>query len=196
MVAGCGADSAGTRPAGAVTASSPAGGFSPRTLERAYGVLPLLCKGLDGRGQTVVLPEFGTSGPGTSSIRQDVTAFDGRDRRARRPRRRPPTRLSQPGVYRIAHSAQYRRAFTTSPTATTPSHCWASRSPVTARTPAGTRPAAGAAPTPRSSSHYSPKRCTPTTAADYGRRDGRTKASPTTRSLCATRDPPANHQMR
>ena len=68
------------------------GGYSPQTLQRAYGVWPLLRKGVDGRGETVVLPEEnpvpapgdkrhvppGVIPPQGSDIRQDLTAFDKR----------------------------------------------------------------------------------------------------------------------
>lgn len=52
--------------------------YSPRQLEEAYGILPLLDLGTDGRGQTVVLPELAEPQfplP-VSDIRQDVAQFD------------------------------------------------------------------------------------------------------------------------
>jgi subtilase family serine protease len=55
----------------------PSRGYSPQVVRRVYGVSPLLRKGIDGRGETVVLPETLTPGGG-SNIRQDVAAFDKR----------------------------------------------------------------------------------------------------------------------
>ncbi len=52
--------------------------YTPRQLEEAYGILPLLNLGTDGRGQTVVLPELAEPQfplP-VSDIRQDVAEFD------------------------------------------------------------------------------------------------------------------------
>jgi subtilase family serine protease len=45
----------------------------------AYGIVPLLDRGIDGRGQTVVLPELAEpalSPPQVSDIRQDLARFD------------------------------------------------------------------------------------------------------------------------
>jgi subtilase family serine protease len=66
-------------------------GYPPQTLQRAYGVTPLLARGIDGRGETVVLPEQnpipapghrrtppGVIPPEGSNIRQDLRAFDAR----------------------------------------------------------------------------------------------------------------------
>jgi subtilase family serine protease len=68
------------RVAMAATVAAPSRGYSPQTMQRAYGVSPLLRRGVDGRGETVVLPETvppgGAGGP--SPIRQDLTAFDRR----------------------------------------------------------------------------------------------------------------------
>jgi subtilase family serine protease len=58
--------------------------FSPQQLQVAYGVAPLLGRGIDGRGQTIVLQEFAKSlsnpePPGEvpiTDIRQDLTLFD------------------------------------------------------------------------------------------------------------------------
>jgi subtilase family serine protease len=47
----------------------------------AYGVKPLLDSGIDGRGETVVLPELAESQlnpPVVTDLRQDMAAFDGR----------------------------------------------------------------------------------------------------------------------
>jgi subtilase family serine protease len=50
-------------------------------LRVAYGIQPLLDRGTDGRGQTVVLMEFASTppqppGPQVTDIRQDLTLFD------------------------------------------------------------------------------------------------------------------------
>lgn len=53
--------------------------YTPRQLEAAYGVQPLLQRGVDGRGQTVVLPELAESQlspPQVSDLRRDFAAFD------------------------------------------------------------------------------------------------------------------------
>ena len=53
--------------------------YTPRQLEVAYGVQPLLRRGIDGRGETVVLPELAESQlspPQVSDLRQDFAAFD------------------------------------------------------------------------------------------------------------------------
>jgi subtilase family serine protease len=56
-------------------------GYSPQTVQRVYGVSPLLRRGIDGRGETVVLPE--TIPPGSqpldTNLRQDLAAFDTRN---------------------------------------------------------------------------------------------------------------------
>ncbi len=52
--------------------------YTPRQLEAAYGILPLLQHGIDGRGETVVLPELAEPQfplP-TSNIRRDLARFD------------------------------------------------------------------------------------------------------------------------
>lgn len=68
-------------PAADVSATAiPSNGFSPQAVRRAYGVLPLLHKGIDGRRETVVLPET-IIPPVTAddtNIRQDMAAFDKR----------------------------------------------------------------------------------------------------------------------
>jgi subtilase family serine protease len=64
-------------PAVASTAGAPSG-YTPRQLEAAYGVLPLLEHGTDGRGETVVLPELAEPQfplP-ASDIRRDLAQFD------------------------------------------------------------------------------------------------------------------------
>jgi subtilase family serine protease len=53
--------------------------YTPRQFQVAYGVKPLLDRGIDGRGQTVVLPEVGQTRlnpPLVSNIRQDMARFD------------------------------------------------------------------------------------------------------------------------
>jgi subtilase family serine protease len=53
--------------------------YTPQQLEVAYGVLPLLQRGIDGRGETVVLPELAESRlspPQVTDLRQDFAAFD------------------------------------------------------------------------------------------------------------------------
>ena len=54
--------------------------YSPRAYEVAYGVAPLLRRGIDGRGETVVLPEVAASpsshGVIFTDIRKDLAAFD------------------------------------------------------------------------------------------------------------------------
>jgi subtilase family serine protease len=71
--------SGGGSSGGPTTGGSRSGGYSPQTLWRAYGVSPLLREGIDGRGETVVLPDAIISNPSaTSNIRQDLTAFDRR----------------------------------------------------------------------------------------------------------------------
>src|SRR5262249_18491487 len=61
--------------------------YTPMQLRVAYGIEPLLDRGITGRGQTVVLPEFpplagsasngtGDPVPASSDIRQDLALFD------------------------------------------------------------------------------------------------------------------------
>jgi subtilase family serine protease len=53
--------------------------FTPRQLETAYGIRPLLARGIDGRGETVVLPEIaeGLFPPSSySDLRADIARFD------------------------------------------------------------------------------------------------------------------------
>ena len=68
-----------------LTLASPC--YTPRQLRVAYGFQPLLDRGITGRGQTVVLPEFppsagspstgtGARVPASSDIRQDLARFD------------------------------------------------------------------------------------------------------------------------
>jgi subtilase family serine protease len=54
--------------------------YTPQQLQVAYGVKPLLDRGIDGRGETVVLPELAESQlnpPLVTNLRQDMAAFDG-----------------------------------------------------------------------------------------------------------------------
>ena len=51
----------------------------PAAAQVAYGVKPLLDRGIDGRGETVVLPELAESSPNpplVTDMRQDMAAFD------------------------------------------------------------------------------------------------------------------------
>jgi subtilase family serine protease len=51
--------------------------YSPQAYEVAYGVAPLLSHGIDGSGETVVMPELAqTPSSGPTDIRQDLAAFD------------------------------------------------------------------------------------------------------------------------
>jgi hypothetical protein len=49
--------------------------YSPRAYQVAYGVAPLLSRGIDGRGETVAMPELASSTP-SMDIRHDLAAFD------------------------------------------------------------------------------------------------------------------------
>jgi subtilase family serine protease len=64
---------------GTADCSSLATCYTPQQLEVAYGVQPLLKSGIDGRGETVVLPELAESQfspPLVTDLRQDFAAFD------------------------------------------------------------------------------------------------------------------------
>src|SRR6266567_4422390 len=53
--------------------------YTPQQLEVAYGVQPLLRRGIDGRGETVVLPELAETPPNppvVTDLRQDFAAYD------------------------------------------------------------------------------------------------------------------------
>jgi subtilase family serine protease len=53
--------------------------YTPRQIQVAYGIRPLLERGIDGRGETVVLPELAEtqlSPPVVSDLRQDMSRFD------------------------------------------------------------------------------------------------------------------------
>jgi subtilase family serine protease len=93
LVAGC-ASAPSDRPASAPPAPAPAGParatadcnsvttcYTPGQIQVAYGIRPLLDRGIDGRGETVVLPELAQtelSPPQVSDIRQDLAQFDRR----------------------------------------------------------------------------------------------------------------------
>jgi subtilase family serine protease len=76
--------------AGASSTANPSGGstaecdsvttcYTPQQLQVAYGVRPLLDRGIDGQGETVVLPELAESQlnpPLVTDMRQDMAAFD------------------------------------------------------------------------------------------------------------------------
>ena len=89
LIAACGSGSAAGRAAGTVSADQPVGKtgdcdslttcYTPHQLRVAYGIQPLLDRGIDGRGETVVLPELAESHlspPLVSNIRQDLARFD------------------------------------------------------------------------------------------------------------------------
>jgi subtilase family serine protease len=52
--------------------------YSPQAYETAYGVAPLLLRGIDGRGETVAMPELAQTpaSHGATDIRKDLAAFD------------------------------------------------------------------------------------------------------------------------
>ncbi len=53
--------------------------YTPQQLQVAYGIKPLLGRGINGRGETVVLPELAESRlnlPLVTDLRQDMAAFD------------------------------------------------------------------------------------------------------------------------
>jgi subtilase family serine protease len=91
----------GTRTSPAAAGAGPAGGgavgadcltlttspcYALQQLRVAYGIQPLLDRGITGRGQTIVLPEFppapgaGVRVPTVTDIRQDLAKFDRRFR--------------------------------------------------------------------------------------------------------------------
>jgi len=56
---------------------APANCYAPGQFRVAYGIQPLLDHGIDGRGETVAVPEVATSrGEGGSDIRKDLAGFD------------------------------------------------------------------------------------------------------------------------
>ena len=53
--------------------------YTPQQLQVAYGIKPLLDRGIDGRGETVVLPELAETHlnpPFVTDLRQDMAGFD------------------------------------------------------------------------------------------------------------------------
>src|SRR5579872_2431995 len=88
------ADPAAASTAAASTAAAPAPGpfaqppsgcdsvttcFTPQQMEVAYGIWPLLYRGIQGSGETVVLPEPAESQaipPTVTDIRRDLAGFD------------------------------------------------------------------------------------------------------------------------
>jgi subtilase family serine protease len=53
--------------------------YTPGQIQVAYGIRPLLARGIDGRGETVVLPELAQTQllpPVVSDLRQDMSRFD------------------------------------------------------------------------------------------------------------------------
>jgi hypothetical protein len=56
----------------------PVSCYSPQEYETAYGVAPLLRRGIDGRGETVAMLTLAQtpSDPGATDIRKDLAAFD------------------------------------------------------------------------------------------------------------------------
>lgn len=70
----------GTPPPGSPSSNCltpPATCYPPKVFDTAYGIEPLLARGIDGRGQTVVLPEVAEQpGGDTVDIRQDMAQFD------------------------------------------------------------------------------------------------------------------------
>ena len=88
---GSGTAPATASPAGAAAADCPGSQpcYTPRQFRVAYGIQPLLDRGIDGRGVTVALPEQAESGPArpqpvsrllqsVTDIRQDLADFDSR----------------------------------------------------------------------------------------------------------------------
>jgi subtilase family serine protease len=71
--------SASPSPRSTAECSSVATCYTPQQLEVAYGVQPLLQRGVDGRGETVVLPELAETRlnpPLVTDLRQDFAAYD------------------------------------------------------------------------------------------------------------------------
>jgi subtilase family serine protease len=71
--------SASPPPSSAADCDSVATCYTPQQLEVAYGVQPLLQRGIDGSGETVVLPELAETQlnpPQVTDLRQDFAAYD------------------------------------------------------------------------------------------------------------------------
>jgi subtilase family serine protease len=93
LAAGCGGSSSAPHPVGS-HAAAPTGSpglancltasrcLAPSQFRAAYAIQPLLDGGIDGRGQSVVLPELAVtasaSAPKVTDIRQDLADFDSR----------------------------------------------------------------------------------------------------------------------
>jgi subtilase family serine protease len=78
MLAGA-AGSQARATSGAASCISMATCYTPQQLEVAYGVQPLLRRGIDGRGETVVLPELAETRlapPLVTDLRRDLAVFD------------------------------------------------------------------------------------------------------------------------
>jgi subtilase family serine protease len=82
---GTGSSSGPARPPAAPPSSSTADCnslatcYTPQQLQVAYGIKPLLQRGIDGRGETVVLPELAETQlnpPLVTDLRQDFAAYD------------------------------------------------------------------------------------------------------------------------
>ena len=90
--------SATTAPLDCGPPGAPKQCYSPQAYQVAYGVTPLLSRGIDGSGEIVVMPELAqtlASNGGSTDIRQDLAAFDSKFGL-------PPARLQV--VNTIAHS--------------------------------------------------------------------------------------------
>jgi subtilase family serine protease len=74
--------------------------FTPAQLRVAYGIQPLIERGIDGRGETVVIPALAESQPNppvVSDLREDMTGFD-KTFGLPAPRMRVVTSLAGPGA--------------------------------------------------------------------------------------------------
>ena len=76
--AAAGGSSAASAVTGGGACDSLATCFSPAQIRVAYGIQPLTARGIDGRGQTVIVPELAqqVSAPQVSNIGQDLAVFD------------------------------------------------------------------------------------------------------------------------
>ena len=77
--AGAAHESAAASGSGPLDCDSVTACYTPKQIEVAYGIRPLLERGIDGRGETVVLPELAEtqlSPPVVSDLRQDMSRFD------------------------------------------------------------------------------------------------------------------------
>ena len=133
LLTACTASPAVSTAASVQPGSAPPGGtadcdsvttcYTPGQFQVAYGIKPLLDRGIDGRGETVVLPELAEPAlnePLVSNMRQDMTRFDQVFGLAAA-RLRVNTSLAgrvahrhldfvNPALYRIAASPTYHRA--------------------------------------------------------------------------------------